>query len=175
MRIKNPARCPAKTSHTARLALPACARTDHEVMRAAHNRLDQRRNEARNVAAIAIEKNDQIAFRGNCRHARRTSATVSARRRNHSCSFVSSAFRGLVCAAIINNNDFARSSRCDYFTHDLRDRLFFVERRNDSRNPHVENLMRFRRPFVREGVAGTNSTHSRFLACSVQRLKTKHL
>src|SRR5205823_364815 len=82
--------------HTARLASPACARTDHEVLCAAHNRLDQRRNKARNVAAIAIEKNDQIAFMENCRHARRAGATVSARRRNHSRSCVSGAFRGLV-------------------------------------------------------------------------------
>ena len=142
--------------HTARLAFPACARTDYEVMRAAHNRLDQRRNKARNVAAIAIEKNDQIAFRGNCRHARRTSATVSARRRNYSRSCVSGAFRRLVCAAIINNNDFARSSRCDHLAHDLRDWFFFIQRWNDNGNPHVENLMRFRRRIVRDESPATN-------------------
>ena len=124
--------------HAAGLAFPAGARSNHKIVRPVDDRLNQGRNEARNIAAIAIEENDQIAFIGNRRDARRAGATISGRRRNHLRSRVSGAFRGSVSAAVINNNDFARSSRCDYFAHHLGDWFFFVQCWNDSRNPHVE-------------------------------------
>ena len=123
--------------HATGLAFPAGARTNDKVVRTADDRLNQSRNETGNVAAVAIEKHDQIAFLGNRRCARRTGATVSAWRPNDSCSRVSGAFRRLVCTAIVNDDGFARNFRRDYFTHHLRDRLFFIQSWNDNGNPHL--------------------------------------
>src|SRR6266496_4773085 len=49
--------------HATRLALAARARTDHEIMRAVYDWIDYTMHKFRAIAAVPIEKNDDIAFR----------------------------------------------------------------------------------------------------------------
>jgi hypothetical protein len=49
--------------HAARFALPPGARADHEIVCAGHDGIDELIHELRAIAAIAVEKNDDVAFR----------------------------------------------------------------------------------------------------------------
>src|SRR5436190_718798 len=50
--------------HAAGLARAAAARADHEIAAAVGNRRHQMRDQFRAVAAVAIEKHDDVAIRG---------------------------------------------------------------------------------------------------------------
>src|ERR1051325_4704524 len=126
--------------HAAGLALPAGARTDHEIVRAARDRLDQLRNEFGAIAAVAVEKYHNVALRRNRAHTRGTGATVSAYGLAHhpgaggTCDCSRS-----IRAAVVGHDYLVRNGRGKTFAHNVRDWFFLVERRDNDGNEHYRN------------------------------------
>ena len=66
------------------LASTARARSNHEIMHAAFDVIDKAMHELRAIAAIAAEKNDDIAFRGKSANTGSAGASPCVRFGDHS-------------------------------------------------------------------------------------------
>jgi hypothetical protein len=123
--------------HAARLALAARARTDHEIVFSTNDWIDELIYELRAIAAVPVEKNDDIAFRAKSANTGSAGASIPALwLGDHARARGARAFGGLISAAIIDNDDVARnvcgSDRSDYIC----DRFLFVEGwNNDAYHP----------------------------------------
>ena len=117
--------------HAAGLALPARARADHEIVRAAHDRIDKLIHERWDIAAVAIQKHYDLAFGRNRANARRACAPIATRRCHHTRASFARAFGGAIAAAIIDNDHFIGNTGRETFAHHARDRFFLVECRNN--------------------------------------------
>src|ERR1044071_9858490 len=66
--------------HAAGFALSARARADHKIVRSARYRFNELIHKCGNVAAVAIEKNDNVTFRRKRTHAGGASTSIPTRR-----------------------------------------------------------------------------------------------
>src|SRR5262249_2493392 len=112
--------------HAAALALPTGTRRDHKIMSSFGYWLDQPVHHFRVIAAVAIEENANFATWRNCAETSAKGAAVAAVWFvNDSRTGSARRFCGAVCAAIINDDDFAGDLPWDGANH-LSNRLLFV-------------------------------------------------
>jgi hypothetical protein len=120
--------------HAAGFALPARSRADHEIVRPACDRLDELRYEPWNIAAIAIEKQYDVAFWRNRSNACRTCSSITSRRSCDARAGFTRPLRCAICAAVINNDHFLGYAGREAFANHAGDRVLFVQRRDDNRH-----------------------------------------
>ena len=114
--------------HAARFALSAGSRADHEIVCPPCHGFDKLIHERGRVAAVAIEKNRNVAFGRKRTNACGTRASVPARRGHHARTGFTSAFGRAISAAVINDNDLVRQTRRKTFPHDAGDRFLLIKR-----------------------------------------------
>src|ERR1051325_9981644 len=119
--------------HAARLPLPAAARPDHEIIAAVGDRLDEKRDQLGAVAAVAIEKNDNVAIRGGLSAGPACTPVAAFAQADDLRTRRSRALGSAIGTAAISDNDVV-----DHFSwhggKDTSDRVLFIECRNDERN-----------------------------------------
>ena len=91
----------------------------------------------RAIAAVPIEKIDDIAFRAKSANTGSASASISAQRLHNARTGFAGAFRGAISAAVIHHNDLTGNSCRRDFANHASDRFFLVKRRNDDGDVHV--------------------------------------
>src|ERR1700730_19322788 len=80
---------------------------DDEIVRPANDWIDKLIHELRAIAAVAIQKNKELAFRRQSVHSRGTGAAITAIRfAHHLHSRLSRVFRRSIGAAVIAHDDF---------------------------------------------------------------------
>ena len=90
----------------------------------------------RHVAAVAIKKYDDVAFRRDRPHARHAGAPVSARRSYDARASFTRARGCAIGAAVIDHNHFLRQTGRETFAYNAGDWFLFVQSRNNNRNIH---------------------------------------
>src|SRR6266404_4910161 len=95
--------------HATRLTLAARARADHEIAFTARDWIDKLRHKFRAIAAVAIEKCDDVALWRYCANSRRAGATVSARGSDNARPRFTRALGCSISTAIIYNDDLTRN------------------------------------------------------------------
>src|SRR5258707_10308847 len=85
-------------SHAARLPLATGTRADHEVAASVRNRLDEAWDQLRAVAAIAVEKYDDVTILGGLGTGLACPAVTALAQANDACTGVSRALYGVICA-----------------------------------------------------------------------------
>src|SRR4030095_13531471 len=99
--------------------------------------LDKLIHELRAIASVAIEKHDNLAFRGKSANASRAGASVTALwLRNYPRARGARSLGCSIAAAVINDDDLARDICGGDCSDNRHDRLFFVQRRNNYRKVH---------------------------------------
>ena len=94
--------------HTAWFALPARARADHEIVRAARDWVHKLIHKRRDIAAVAVEKYNDLAFRRKSADARCTCAPVTARRSHDARTRFTRTFGRVIGAAVIDHDHLVR-------------------------------------------------------------------
>ena len=102
-------------------------------MRASRDGIDELLHKLRTIAAVAVEKDHNVAFGLQGCNSGRTCTPVSARSFHNAGPGFSSAFRCSIGAAVVDNDDLGGNLGRD-FTHNAGNRLFFIERWNDDRD-----------------------------------------
>ena len=100
-------------------------------MRTTRNWIDKLIHKLGAIAPVAVEEYDDVAFRPQRRHSGGARTTVSAMGFDDARASLARAFRGSICAAVIDHDDVGQDFCGHDFTHDPGNRLFLVERRND--------------------------------------------
>src|SRR6266496_3525869 len=124
--------------HAARFALSAGSRADHEIVRPACHGFDKLIHERGYVAAVAIEKNHNVAFGRKHTNAGGASASVSARRGYHARTCFMCAQGSSIRTAVINDNDLVRQTCRETFTHDGGDWFLLIKRGDNDGNEHED-------------------------------------
>jgi hypothetical protein len=120
---------------------PANARADDEVVGTVGNRREQCRDESGAVAAVAVQKDDHVAIgTGRSDTGPAGPAITSARLGYDARAGGGCARRGTIGAAVVNDDDFIDRLRT-HLTHDVADRIFLVQRRDDDRNGQSAGLV----------------------------------
>src|SRR2546428_4707464 len=112
-------------------------------MRACHDGFDQLIHEFGAIAAVPIEKHNDVAFPGKRADSRRTGATITAFGfSDHFCSGFTSALRSSISTAVVDHDDlawnFGRRNGMNYIPY----RLLFVQSRNDNAHPTRDSARR---------------------------------
>ena len=103
-------------------------------MRAGDNWIDKLIHELRTIASVAIQENDDLAFRSQRCYSGGARASVSVRGFHDASAGLEGAFRSSVSAAIVDHYDLGGNFCRRGFPNDPGDRFFFVERGNDDGN-----------------------------------------
>ena len=104
-------------------------------MGAGHDWIDKLIHEFGAIAAIAIEKYDDLAFRLQRTYSSEAGASVTMSRFAHDfCASSARAFSRSIRAAVINDDEFTRNVGLETFADDASDRFFLVQCRNDYGN-----------------------------------------
>src|ERR1051326_1429640 len=111
-------------------------RADNEVEFSGGDWIDELRHKLWTIAAIAVDKNNNIAFRRKGLNTCRTCAPIPARRGHHARARVTRAFGCAVSAAVIDYDHFVRHSGCETFAHHACNWFLFVQRRDNDRDEH---------------------------------------
>ena len=103
-------------------------------MRAGNNWIDKLIHELRTIASVAIQENDDLAFRPKRCYSGRARASVSVWGFHDPSAGLEGTFRSSVSATIVDHYDLGGNfCRCG-FPNDPGDGFFFVERGNDDGN-----------------------------------------
>src|SRR4029450_12171458 len=120
--------------HAARLALAAGSRANHEIICPTCHGFDNLIHERGPVAAVAIEKNHNVAFGRKRTNTGGARVSVSARRGHHARAYFMSAFSSPIRTAVINDNDLVRQTCREAFAHDAGDRFLLIQRGDNDRD-----------------------------------------
>src|ERR1051326_1721580 len=119
--------------HAAPLPLPTAARADHKIIAALGDRLDEKRDQLGAVAAVAIEKNDDVAIRGGLSAGPAGAPVATFAQADDLRTLRPRALDGAVGTAAISDNDVVDNFPRHGGKH-APDRVLFIERRNHERN-----------------------------------------
>jgi hypothetical protein len=117
--------------HAAGFALPAQPRAHDEIGRTARDRSDHVRQERRHVAAVTVEEADDVGIVAHGRKTSRAGAAIAAARlAEHARTRRARARRGRIARAVVDHDHLVDTLR-QHAGDDARDRLFFIQTRND--------------------------------------------
>jgi hypothetical protein len=117
--------------HAARLASPARARANHEIVRPRFNRRDEPTHQLRAIAPVAVHKNYDLALVCDRACARQTRAPVAASRLGDDArARLARTLRRAVVAPVINH-DHLRRDLTRHGAHDRPNRLLLVQSGDD--------------------------------------------
>src|ERR1700730_6588911 len=123
--------------HASGLAFSARARANHEIILSLRDRIHKLTHQLWAIASVAIEEHDNVAFRRKRAYPRCAGAAVTMWRCcNHGCACLACALSSLIGASIVHNDDVVRQGGRETFANHLRDRLLFIERRDNHRYVH---------------------------------------
>src|SRR5438067_7480860 len=125
--------------HAARLPLSAGARADHEVTAALSNRLDDVRDQFGAVAAVAVKKHDDVAIPGGLGAGATGTAIAVLAQAHDAGTGCLSALDGAIGTAAVDHDDVV-DHRARHGGDDAADRFFFIEGRDDERDPRLGHL-----------------------------------
>ena len=115
-----------------RLALAARTRSDHEVVAAGADRLDQPGDILRIVGTVAVHEHDDVGVLGRHR-CRKACPAITGPGIDHVRTGGAGPLRGGVAAAAVRHDD-TGDDRAREAAHHIRDRLLLIERRDDDDN-----------------------------------------
>ena len=151
-----------RPQHRSRLSPTFQPRPKHEICLISLDRTKQLRQSSDHIRTITVHINQNRTRRHRSLGARKTSRSISPRRRDHTRTSSSRNRSSFVTAPVVNDNAF-RNQRPRHFSHNIADRLSLVQRRNDDRHSGRQEAQRLQRnpQFVHAGGGALVSKPSR--------------
>jgi hypothetical protein len=117
--------------HAVGFALASRTRANNEIVRAARDWVDKLIHKRGDIAPVAIEKNNDLAFGRKSANARCACASVTAGRSYHARTRFTRALGSAIGAAIIDHDYLVWQSSRETFSYDASDRFLLVQRRDN--------------------------------------------